>query len=321
MGHLNATIAALLLASIGCNNHETPKGYQGIVEYEERHASFDLPGKITSMDASRGQKVTSGQILAHLDDQEEQQMHKIRLAELEAARAQAKLLHAGSRPEEIRETIAQLNAARVATRQLERNLRDTRELARVGAAPTATVKDLEDELSRARANAQVLAQRLSIMRQGARAEEIRAADARVDAAAAALEGEAHRLARYELHSPVDGYVLDIVRWPGEVVGAGATVVQIADTTHPYIDAFVPQGGLGNLPVGTAATIRVDSLSESLAGTVEYIASETEFTPRFLFSEKERPNLVVRVRVRVSDPKRALHAGIPAFVTFDNEAPH
>jgi hypothetical protein len=39
----------------------------------------------------------------------------------------------------------------------------------------------------------------------------------------------------------------------------------------------------------------------------------------LFSERERPNLVVRVRVRIEDPKRLLHAGVPVFVTIDRDA--
>jgi hypothetical protein len=47
--------------------------------------------------------------------------------------------------------------------------------------------------------------------------------------------------------------------------------------------------------------------------VENVARATEFTPRFLFSERERANLVVRVRVRVDDPAQRLHAGVPAFV--------
>ena len=36
--------------------------------------------------------------------------------------------------------------------------------------------------------------------------------------------------------------------------------------------------------------------------------------RFLFSERERPNLVVRVRVRIEAPDGDLHAGLPAFAT-------
>jgi hypothetical protein len=36
----------------------------------------------------------------------------------------------------------------------------------------------------------------------------------------------------------------------------------------------------------------------------------------LFSERERPNLVVRVRVRIDDPKELLHAGVPAHVVLE-----
>jgi hypothetical protein len=53
--------------------------------------------------------------------------------------------------------------------------------------------------------------------------------------------------------------------------------------------------------------------EALPGSVEHIARQTEFTPRYLFSERERPNLVVRVRVRIADPAQRLRAGVPARV--------
>jgi hypothetical protein len=46
--------------------------------------------------------------------------------------------------------------------------------------------------------------------------------------------------------------------------------------------------------------------------VEFVSPETEFTPKFLFSDQERPHLVVRVRVRVGDADRRLHSGVPAF---------
>jgi HlyD family secretion protein len=62
-------------------------------------------------------------------------------------------------------------------------------------------------------------------------------------------------------------------------------------------------------------VRVDSLDESLDGRVEHISPRTEFTPRFLFSEQERPNLVIRARIRVDDPEERLRAGVPAFVSM------
>jgi hypothetical protein len=47
--------------------------------------------------------------------------------------------------------------------------------------------------------------------------------------------------------------------------------------------------------------------------VEYVSPETEFTPKFVFSDRERPNLVVRARVRIDDPGHQLHSGVPVFV--------
>jgi hypothetical protein len=65
-------------------------------------------------------------------------------------------------------------------------------------------------------------------------------------------------------------------------------------------------------------VRVDALGTTLPGHVEHVARKAEFTPRFLFSERERPNLVIRVRVRVDDPGERLHAGVPAFVTIESK---
>jgi HlyD family secretion protein len=108
-------------------------------------------------------------------------------------------------------------------------------------------------------------------------------------------------------------VLDVNFEQGEVVGAASPVVTIADTHHPYVDVFVPQAEIASVSVKQGARIKVDSLPSELSGVVEHISRRTEFTPRYLFSERERATLVVRVRVRVDDPREQLRAGVPAFV--------
>jgi HlyD family secretion protein len=80
--------------------------------------------------------------------------------------------------------------------------------------------------------------------------------------------------------------------------------------------FVPQAEISAVKVGQGAKVRVDALGSELGGKVEHISRRTEFTPRYLFSERERATLVVRVRVRVDDPKEQLRAGVPAFVRLD-----
>jgi HlyD family secretion protein len=98
------------------------------------------------------------------------------------------------------------------------------------------------------------------------------------------------------------------------------VCTVADTRHPYADIFVPQGELGGLRVSTPARVMIDASSRSFVARVEDIGRRTEFTPRYLFSERERSQLVVRVRIRIDDPDEALHAGVPAFVTLGDSGP-
>ena len=104
-------------------------------------------------------------------------------------------------------------------------------------------------------------------------------------------------------------------WPSSPASSrrwGPLRITLADTAHPYLDAFVPQGELEGIRPGVRAEVRVDATSAAFGGVVEFVSPETEFTPKFLFSDRERPHLVVRVRVRIEDAERRLHAGVPAF---------
>ena len=96
---------------------------------------------------------------------------------------------------------------------------------------------------------------------------------------------------------------------------GTPVVTIADTRRPYAEVFVPEGELARVQLGASAEVGADGLDRTVPGQVEHIGRQAEFTPRYLFRERERPNLVFRVRVRIDDGGQKLHAGLPAFVTF------
>lgn len=108
-------------------------------------------------------------------------------------------------------------------------------------------------------------------------------------------------------------VLDVHLEPGELAGVGTPLATVAETGVAHVDVFVPQAELEGIHVGATGTLRVDATTDPFPCVVDNVSRNTEFTPRFLFSERERANLVVRVRVRVSDPTHRLHAGVPAFV--------
>jgi len=308
-----------MLSLAGCRARaEGPEPLQGVVELDERVLAFEVPGRVVSVGVKRGAVVHAGAAVAGLDETLARPLREARGEEARAAEAQLALLKAGSRAEDVRATTAQLAAARDVEKLVDKSLARQRELVKQGVVGAATVDDLEAQMARAQGERRALEQKLAAQRAGARTQEIDAAAARVAAAKAALAAEEQRLARYQLAAPLDGAVLDVHVEPGETVGAGAPVVTLGDVAHPYVDVFVPQAGLAGVRVGARAAVRVDAEPKPFAGVVEDVGRKTEFTPRYLFSPRERPNLVVRVRVRVDDPGARLHAGVPAFVTIDTE---
>ena len=308
------------LAAIACGGSGDHEGaYQGVVEFDERHLGFEVGGRLREVTVDEGDQVAAAQVLASLDDAVERTARRAREQDVVAARAQTSLVRAGARAEEIRSMAAQVEAARAQEQLLSTNLARERRLLAEAATTAASVQDLDARHRAAVAERMALAERLRSLRRGSRSQEVESAEAREGAAASAVDTVAERLRQYQLRAFEPGTVLEVNAEPGEVVAPGTPVVTVADTGHPYADVFVPQAELGGVAVGQPASIAVDSLDGALAGKVEHIERRTEFTPRYLFSEKERPNLVVRVRVRIDDPQRRLHAGVPAFVSIERRA--
>ena len=305
--------AVLLLGAIACSRAPRPAEYQGIVELHERVLSFEVSGRIKELRVRRGERVEAGQVLAILDDSLERPQREARAAEAQAADAQLDLLKAGARAEEIRGAEAQLRGARAAEDTLRDSLERMRRLRAEGTVPPSQLDEVQGQYDRARAERQAVEERLAALRAGARSQEIRAAIARSSQAHAALDAADARLAKFVLRADIGGSVLDTHVEPGEVAQPAIPIVTLGETRRPYIDVFVPQGELDGIRVGAPVQVRIDALpGEWFQGAVEMIGRSLEFTPRYLFSEKERPNLVVRVRIDLQDPGERLHAGVPGF---------
>jgi HlyD family secretion protein len=315
--NVRAWALALLLLGAGCKGGPpVPPGYQGLVEYDEHVVSFEVAGRVERVEVKRGDVVADGQILAKLDDTIARLTTGGREQESNSLQADLALLLAGSRREDVASLSDQLQGA-TSTETLARvNAARTRALFAGGALPKAELDKAEADLTRTSSDRQSLEQRLAAMRHGARAEEITRARARVAQAEAELALERELLARHVLRAEGAGEVTDLSIKVGELAATGTPAVTLADTKHPYVDVFVPEGELAGIHAGGHAEVRVDASGPPFAGSVESVSPETEFTPKFLFSDRERPHLVVRVRVRVEDPDRRLHAGVPAFAKVE-----
>ncbi len=289
------------------------------MEFDERILAFEVGGRLSTVRVDRGDEVERSEVVAELNDSLEQAAREVRAADADASKSHVSLLKAGSRSEDIRAAQAQVRAAKARENLLRKNLARERTLESRGVSTASAVDALKAQLDAAVADREALEQRVRGLKRGARKQEIASAESRATAAERAVKLEDERLTRSSLRSPVAGIVLDVHADPGEVVSPGAPVLTVGDTKHPYADVFVPVDYVGGIKVGSRAKVRVDSITEPLPGTVEHVSEKTEFTPRYLFSERERHNLVIRVRIRIDDENRVLHAGLPAFATVERQA--
>jgi HlyD family secretion protein len=302
----------------GCEHEDLSDGrYQGMVEHDEIAVGFEVGGRVAEILVVPGQEVAKGAPLARLEDGGAREGRAVRVREVEIAQADLALVAAGARSEDIRAAAAQLAAARAAETSAGREHERTRTLVARGALGGAVLDELDARVAAAAAERQSLEQRLLALRRGARGEELARARARVALATEALALEDARLAERIVTAPAAGTVLDVLLEPGELAVPPAPVALLVDGHRPYADVFVPVAAAASVTVGAAAHVAVDGLPGEIAATVERVFPRAEFTPRFVFSPRERPSLMLRVRVRIADSQARLHAGLPAFVRFSD----
>jgi HlyD family secretion protein len=304
-------LVAVLLAC-GDRGDITQGRYQGMIEHEQVDLGFEVSGRVAVLEVKPGQEVAQGAVIARLDDVLDRQLREIRARELSVARADLALVAAGSRVEDVSAARAQLAAARATELQLKKEVERDRALIARGVIAASIVDDRSVQLARATGERAALEQRVRLLVSGARDEELERARARVASAEQALALEDARLDKRILRASLAGTVLDTYVEPGEVVAAGAAVATIIDRQRPYADVFVPVGQAAAVAVGAPASMAVEGGKAEVAGEVERVFPHAEFTPRFVYSPRERPNLMMRVRVRLHDPGRTLFAGLPAY---------
>ncbi len=138
--------------------------------------------------------------------------------------------------------------------------------------------------------------------------------AQLQQASASLKTADAKLKDTVIYVPVSGVILRKNTELGETVAAGTPVYTIGDLENPWIKVYVKEDKLGLVKLGQKAEVRTDSYPEKIyEGTVTYISSEAEFTPKIVQTQEERVKLVFGVKVSVKNENEELKPGMPADV--------
>jgi HlyD family secretion protein len=308
------TVAALLLNA--CSPGNGTRGgdlvLSGNLEVTEAQLGFKVPGRVVERLLSEGERVKAGQLVARLDDTEQQEQLALRRAELTGAEASLAALVAGSRPQEIAASEAALRSAEADRDRARLDFNRQTALRGKDAIADRELEASQAQLKVAEARATEAAERLKLVREGPRAEDIAQGRARVEQARALTALAGTQLENTRLISLLTGVVLSHNIEPGEFVSAGTPIVTVADTAHVWVRAYVNQTDLGRIRLGQKVEVRTDTFPDKpYEGVVGFIASEAEFTPKTVQTAKERVKLVFRVKVDLANPNDELKPGMPA----------
>jgi len=100
---------------------------------------------------------------------------------------------------------------------------------------------------------------------------------------------------------------------GEVVTAGAPLLELVDLDRLYLQVYVPEVQIGRVRLELPARIYTDAFPDQpFQATVRYIASKAEFTPKEVQTPDERVKLIYAVRLYLTDNSdHRLTPGLPA----------
>ncbi len=346
----------------------------GNIELTQMDVSFKTSGKLVERTVTEGDSVKKGQLIARIDELQTQRLKDaqkagvqtaqmqlaqastsiawqratlegdiaLRRAEVQQAQAVLDQMLAGSRPQEVQLAEASVSDARTQNEQARLDWERAQTLFKNDDISTAQRDQAQSRFNSTSAVLKQAQQRLAIVREGPRKEEIQVARAQLARAQAGVKiSEANRMettrreeemrarqseverARQQLgateaqlqdtsvYSPVDGVVLVKSAELGEVLAAGTTVVTIGDLDHPWVRGYIRETELGRVKLGQKVRITSDSYAgKEYWGRVSFIASEAEFTPKQIQTKDERVKLMYRIKIDVDNQNRELKSNMP-----------
>jgi len=288
----------------------------GTIEAKNVELNARISGTLMNLNCNEGDPVQKDTLLADLSRNDLLAQRERDALGVVALEAKLDDLLSGARSEEIKEAAANVSIAAASLQQADFDLERAEKLSAAGALSEVELQKLQfnqDNLSKQLEAAQA---RLSLLQAGNRPGVIAAASAELERSRAVLKATDALLADLQIYSPIDGVITSKNYEQGEYVQMGAALAQITDLNDLWIKVYIPTNDLPWIKLGQNASVSVSGCDQVFSGTVVYIASQGEFTPKTIQTKKERTNVVYAVKVEVANADGLLKPGMPADVVFD-----
>lgn len=291
MKHIIAPLGLAVLVAIlaSCSGNGGGFAYTGRLDVDPLTISAQASGAIESLDIHEGDAVEKGQLLGRINTDRlmaQRKQQEAQLAELDVRRSSAEA--------QITQARAQLSLAR-------ETLSKTEKLLAQGGATQQRRDELSTQVQVDEANLSSLQSNYKLI--SAQEDELRAGMEITDIA----------IRNARIVSPINGVVLNKFHYTGELAAVGTPMVELANLSEMTVEIYVPLSVLPTVKVGKRAAVSLSGVKREFPGTVYWLSSEAEFTPKTILTKETRTTLVYGVKIRVPNPDGDLKIGMPVDV--------
>lgn len=269
----------------------------GTFESTEIIVSSEANGKILKFDIEEGDTVKAGEVLGYIDTTQ---------LELQKLRLKASNTSLVSRKQDIPKQIA------VTSQQIENLQIEKKRFEKLVELKAGNVKQLDD------INAQIAFLNKQLSAQKSTLESTnKSIGKESDAVTVQIAQIEDQIDKSYIKSPINGTVLSKYCQTGELAFQAKPLFKIANLNDMILRAYVGNGLLSSIKIGQTVTVLTDSFNgkyKEYKGTITWISSKAEFTPKTIQTKEERENLVYAVKISVKNDGY-LRIGMYADVKF------
>lgn len=286
MNKLLSVILLLVVFSSCDKNNEKADAY-GNFEATEITVSSETNGKIMQFNLNEGEVISMGKLVAQIDTIALQ----LKKEQLEVAKS---VIYTKSKG-----VLSQINVLKAQKETANTNKKRAENLLADKVGSQKQLDDINGQISVI--NRQIHS--IEVQNTGV-VNEAKKLDAQI-------KEIQNQINKSKIVNPVNGTVLVKYAEAKEITSFGRPLYKIADMTQMQFKGYVSGPQMANLKLGQEVTLKIDTVNgmKDFNGTISWIASEAEFTPKIIQTKEERVNLVYAIKVSVKNDG-SLKIGMP-----------
>lgn len=300
-----------IFALFSCNNSAESYDASGTFEADEILVTAKANGTILNLNLEEGQHLKRNEKVGEIDPKNVELQKEQVIATIDAI--DQKTNSALPQIQVLQSQISTQSAnVSILQEQLQNAVRERNRTANLVAKDAATKKQLDDangqikviqkQIAAAQSQLSVLQQQISTTKENVSLQN-RAILSERKPTQKKIEQIDEQLKNNSIESPISGMVLTQYLNQGEFATVGKPIFKIANLEMMTLKTFITGDQLPQIKIGQQVKVLLEAgegKTKELPGTIYWISSKAEFTPKTIQTKNERANLVYAAKIHVKN---------------------